>query len=185
VRADARRNRERVLEAARTAFAAEGLSIPLDEIARRAGVGPGTVYRHFPAKEALFEAVVHDRMRRLADEGASLREAGDPGAAFFGFVGRLAAEAAPKRDLFDALSSAGVEVGAAVMAAAGDLRAEIAFLLARAQRAGAVRGDIGVADLMALLSGLLFAMRPRPDTNQELVLTVFLDGLRPSRPPRS
>ena len=54
LRADARRNREAVLDAARTAFAAEGLSVPLDEIARRAGVGPGTLYRHFPTKEALF-----------------------------------------------------------------------------------------------------------------------------------
>jgi AcrR family transcriptional regulator len=151
LRADARRNRERVLDVARTAFGSEGLSVPLDEIARRAGVGPGTLHRHFPTKEALFEAVVHDRLRRLADEGTALRDSGDPGAAFFGSIERLAAEAAPKRDLFDALASAGVEVGATVKAAADDLRAVIAGLLDQAQRAGAVRADIGTADLMALL----------------------------------
>ncbi len=179
LRADARRNRERVLDAARTAFGAEGLSVPLDEIARRAGVGPGTLYRHFPTKEALFEAVVHDRLRRLADEGAALRNSGDPGAAFFGFIGRLAAETAPKRDLFEALASAGIEVGTTVQAAADDLRAVIAALLGQAQGAGAVRADIGTADLMALLSGLLFALRAGPGADQGRVLSVFREGLRP------
>src|SRR5215472_3500974 len=72
LRADAQRNRARVLQAARRAFAAEGVSVPLDEIARRAGVGAGTVYRHFPSKEALFEAVVHDRLRQLTEEGRAL-----------------------------------------------------------------------------------------------------------------
>jgi AcrR family transcriptional regulator len=179
LRADARRNRARVLDVARAAFAAEGLSVPLDEIARRAGVGPGTLYRHFPTKESLFEAVVHDRLRRLADEGAALRESADPGAAFFAFLDRLAAEAGPKRDLFDALASAGVGAGPAVRAAAEDLRAHIGCLLGRAQRAGAVRSDIGSAEVSALLSGMLFAVQPRPGADRERVLAVFRDGLRP------
>lgn len=179
LRADARRNRERVLDAARTAFAADGLSVSLDEIARRAGVGPGTLYRHFPTKEALIEAVVQDRLCRLAAEGAALRDSRDPGAAFFEFIERLAAEAGPKRDLFDALASAGVEAGPVVMAAADDLRKQITFLFTRAQRAGAARADVGSAELTALLSGVLFAMRPRPGTDQALVLSVFRDGLRP------
>jgi AcrR family transcriptional regulator len=179
LRSDARQNRERLLDAARTAFAAEGLSVPLDEIARRAGVGPGTLYRHFPAKEALIEAVVHDRMCRLAAEGAALGDSPDPGAAFFAFIGRLAAEAGPKRDLFDALASAGIEVGPAVTAAAADLRAQIASLLARAQGAGAVRADIGSAEFTALLSGILFATRSPHGADQALVLSVFRDGLRP------
>jgi AcrR family transcriptional regulator len=180
LRADARRNRERVLDAARAAFAAQGLSVPLDEIARQAGVGPGTLYRHFPTKEALIEAVVHDRLQGLATEGSALRDAPDPGVAFFAFLDRLAAEAGPKRDLFDALASAGVEIGPAVTSVADDLRAQITCLLARAQRAGAVRADIGGAELMALLSGMLFSLRSRPDTNQALVLSVFRDGLRPA-----
>ena len=179
LRADARRNRERVLEVAQAAFEAEGVTVPLDEIARRAGVGPGTVYRHFPTKEALFEAVVHDRLRRLADEGAALRESVDPGAAFFAFISAVAAEAGPKRDLFDALAGAGAEAGPAVLAAVEDLRGHIAFLLRRAQQAGAVRADISSTDLTALLSGLFFAMRPRPGADAERVLSVFTDGLRP------
>ena len=62
----------------RAAFAADGLSVPLDEIARRAGVGPGTLYRHFPAKEALWEAVLHDRLQRLADEAEALNRLPTP-----------------------------------------------------------------------------------------------------------
>jgi AcrR family transcriptional regulator len=179
LRADARRNRDRVLDVAMAAFAAEGLSVPLDEIARRAGVGPGTLYRHFPTKESLVEAVMHDRLGRLADEGAALRDAADPGAAFFAFLDRLAAEAGPKRDLFEALSSAGVEAGPAIMAAASAVRTQIGGLLGQAQHAGAVRADIGEAELTALLSGMLFAIQPRPRTDQTLVLSVFKDGLRP------
>ena len=179
LRADARRNRARVLDVASAAFAAEGLSVPLDEIARRAGVGPGTVYRHFPTKESLFAAVVQDRLRHLASEGAALRDSADPGAAFFAFLDRLAAEAGPKRDLFEALASAGVAAGPAVAAAADDLREQITFLLESAQAAGAVRADIRREDLTALLSGILFAMRPRPGADSGRVLSVFRDGRDP------
>src|SRR6188472_2287979 len=72
VRADAARNRARVLEIAYETFAAEGLSVPIDEVARRAGVGAGTVYRHFPTKEALFQAVFEDRVRHIVDDGRAL-----------------------------------------------------------------------------------------------------------------
>src|ERR1700749_2405710 len=82
VRADARRNRSRVLDAARGAFASDGLAIPLDEIARRAGVGPGTVYRHYPTKDALFAAVVADRLERLTEQARQLQATLDPGQAF-------------------------------------------------------------------------------------------------------
>src|SRR5260370_4133101 len=81
MRADARRNRARVLEVAQAVFATEGLAVPIDEIARRAGVGAGTVYRHFPTKEALFEAIVISRVERLTEEGGSLASAEDPGPA--------------------------------------------------------------------------------------------------------
>src|SRR6478752_7568678 len=99
LRADARRNRERVLAAAREAFAESGFGVPLDAIAARAGVGPGTVYRHFATKEALFEAVTLTRVRELvalARAGAAGR---DPGAAFDALLERIADEAVAKRDL--------------------------------------------------------------------------------------
>jgi AcrR family transcriptional regulator len=179
LRADARRNRERILAAATAAFAADGLSVPLDEIARQAGVGPGTLYRHFPAKEALWEAVLLDRLERLAAEAEELHLASDPGEALLGFIDRLVAEAAPKRDLADALASAGADVSATLAGTAGRLREAIGALLAAAQRSGPVRGDIGLAELMALLSGILFALRGRPgdQPDPQRVAAVLRDGL--------
>src|SRR5579863_5644781 len=84
LRADAARNRENVLRAARDAFAESGYGVPLDEIAARAGVGPGTVYRHFPAKEALFEAVATARVQDLLADARARTDSADPGSAFFG-----------------------------------------------------------------------------------------------------
>jgi AcrR family transcriptional regulator len=179
LRADARRNRQRLLQAAAGAFAAEGLSVPLDEIARRAGVGPGTLYRHFPTKEALFEAVLHDRLQRLAGDARALRRAEDPAAALLDFVGRLVAEAALKRDLADALASGG-EINVTLTAIAGHLRSEIGHLLTRAQHTGAIRNDITTADLMALITGIVVALRPRPgdQADPQRTIAVLRDGLR-------
>lgn len=180
LRADARRNRDRLLEVARQAFAAEGVSVSLDEIARRAGVGPGTLYRHFPTKEALFEAVVHERLRHLVDQARALSRADDPAAALFAVLDRVVADAAAKADLVDALAGAGVEVRTAVAATAADLRHEIGSILARAQDAGTIRGDIGTADLMAVLGGVLLALRQPADNGADprRALAILCDGLR-------
>src|ERR1700724_269458 len=89
LRDDAARNRARVLETAYETFAAEGLSVPIDEIARRAGVGAGTVYRHFPTKEELYRAVVEDRIGSIVNEGRALLGAGEPGEALFTFLRSL------------------------------------------------------------------------------------------------
>ena len=86
LRADAARNRARVLEVAYDTFAAEGLSVPIDEIARRAGVGAGTVYRHFPTKEDLYRAVVEDRIGNIVDEGRAVLRADDPGEGLFAIL---------------------------------------------------------------------------------------------------
>jgi AcrR family transcriptional regulator len=180
LRADARRNRVRVLEAAQAAFAAEGLSVPLDEIARRAGVGAGTVYRHFPTKEALFEAVVLSRLRGLVDEAHDLAAADDPTVAFFGFLARIVEEGAGKKDLVDALAGAGIDVTAALTEISRDLRGAVAQLLARAQDAGMVRADVRIADLMAVLAGTIVALqRYGGDASQpDRVVSIFRDGLR-------
>ena len=159
LRVDARRNRERILEAAREAFAADGLAVPLDEIARCAGVGAGTVYRHFPTKEALFEAVVLGRLQDLVEETRSLQDAEDSGGAFFGFLSRMVAEMVAKKDLIEALAGAGIDLDSGGSQITRDLRDASADLLSRAQRASAVRGDIGVADVMALLTGASLAIR--------------------------
>jgi AcrR family transcriptional regulator len=176
LRADAQRNRDKVLRAARDAFAARGYGVPLDEIAALAGVGPGTVYRHFPSKEELFEAVVTARLRDLVDGARGLASDPDPGQAFFGFLGRFRQELAAKRDLPDAIAVPG--------SLQDDLRAAIDVLLRRAQQAGAVRADITTPDLMTLLKGLLAAINGRPPGPGDTVLadrllTVVFDGLRP------
>lgn len=181
LRADARRNRKLVLEAARAAFGAEGSDVSLDEIARRAGVGPGTVYRHFATKEALFEAVVFERVGELVEEARALLDDSDPGRAFSSFAERLAREGARKRDLVEALASDGIrlQVGEAPIIRA--LTALLAELLRRAQSAGAVRSDISVDDVMAVLTGTAYTIcRSRADDERtRRLLAITFDGLRP------
>jgi AcrR family transcriptional regulator len=178
LRADARRNRDKVLRAARAAFAASGYGVPLDEIAARAGVGPGTVYRHFPAKEALFQAVVTARVEDLIDDARARAGADDPGGAFFGFLARIGEEAAAKRDLPDAIAIAG--------SLQDRLYAAVDVLLRRAQEAGAVRADIRTPDLIVLLKGLLASIQDAQagaadPALRDRLLAVLTDGLR--RPP--
>jgi AcrR family transcriptional regulator len=175
-RADARRNREKVLRAAQDAFAASGYGVPLDEIAARAGVGPGTVYRHFPSKEELFEAVVTARVRDLIEDARDRSGDADPGQAFFGFLGRIRQEAAAKRDLPEAIAITG--------SLQDDLHAAIDVLLRRAQRAGAVRPEITTPDIIVLLKGLLRSINDAPSgaaspALADRLLTVVADGLRP------
>jgi AcrR family transcriptional regulator len=175
LRADAARNREKVLRAAREAFAESGYGVPLDEIAARAGVGPGTVYRHFPAKDALFEAVVTSRIQDLLTDARSRATATDPGAAFYGFLARLAQESAAKRDLPDAISI--------TSSLRQELFAALDVLLRRAQEAGEVRPEVGTGDLIALLRGMFASLAGRTGAAQrDLVFTVLADGLRPPRP---
>ncbi len=175
-RADARRNRERVLEAAFTAFAGEGLSVPVHEIARRAGVGTGTVSRHFPTKESLFAAVFVSRVEWLVGLAQQLSDAADAGEAFFQFFTALVAEGAANRGLADALAGAGFDIKAAVSGPDHDVADAMARLLARAQRAGAVRPDIEADDVIALVAGCL-ARQPDPGARDRLVAVVAA-GLR-------
>jgi AcrR family transcriptional regulator len=183
LRADARRNRDRVLESARAAFAVGGSDASLDEIARAAGVGAGTVYRHFPTKEALFEAVVLDRIGELIEEAHALSDDPDPGRAFSSFIELLAREGALKRDLVETLSSDGIHLQlgeAPIVRALFDVLGE---LLGRAQRAGAVRRDISVNDVIALLTGAAYALcHSRADDEQSgRLLAIMYDGLRADR----
>lgn len=176
LRADAVRNREKVLRAARDAFAESGYGVPLDEIAARAGVGPGTVYRHFPSKEELFEAVAAVRVRDLIDDARGRSGDADPGQAFFGFLGLIRQEAVAKRDLPEAIAIAGP--------LRDDLHAAFDTLLLRAQQVGAVRPEITTPDIIILLKGLLRSINDAPPgvASQDLagrLLTVVTDGLRP------
>ncbi len=178
-RADAVRNLAKILEAAEEVFAAEGLAVPIDEVARRAGVGIGTVYRHFPTKEALFEAIVVARLESLIDRAEELSAATDAGAALFAFVDDLVTLAVEKKDIHDELARAGVtseQLGAPIKE---KLTARVEVLLQRAQAAGAVRQDVNIVDLTTLLMGTCMAagQQGRPECTARLV-AVICDGLR-------
>src|ERR1700756_2606712 len=105
LRADARRNRERVLRTAQQLFATDGLGVSLDEIARRAGVGPGTVHRHFPAKETLYLAVAIDMLQQLVAEAETLAATSDP-AALFTLLSAMMASGAENAAVKSALAAA-------------------------------------------------------------------------------
>ncbi|MFI0481168.1 TetR/AcrR family transcriptional regulator [Actinomadura sp. 9N215] len=177
LRADAVRNRAKVLAAAEEVFAVRGTSASTEEVARRAGVGIGTVFRHFPTKESLLEAVLVALLERLADEAECLRSADDAGAAFFGFFTRVVERAAAKQAVTEALAEAGVDARAATGRAAPRLTAALGMLLRRAQDAGAVRADVGAGEVVALLAGMSYAAG-RAGAHDD-VLRLAFDGLRP------
>src|SRR5579872_2694341 len=99
LRVDAQRNHQKILEAAEEIFALDGVSVPIDLVAERAGVGVGTLYRHFPTKESLYEAIVLTRLTNLAETADEYARIPDAGAAFEGFLRELAVQAAQKQDL--------------------------------------------------------------------------------------
>ncbi|MEV0668717.1 TetR/AcrR family transcriptional regulator [Mycobacterium sp. NPDC050441] len=178
MRADAARNRARVLEVAYETFAADGLSVPIDEIARRAGVGAGTVYRHFPTKEALFQAVIAERIRGVVEEGRTLLAEADPAEAIFTFLRSMVLQwGAADRGLVDALAGSGIDVNTVVPEAESEYLSVLGELLAAAQRAGTVRDDMTVADVKALLVGCQ-AMQTYNADVAERVTSVVFDGLR-------
>jgi AcrR family transcriptional regulator len=180
LRADAARNRERVLEAAREVFAEHGVTVPIDDVARRAGVGVGTVYRHFPAKENLFEAILVDSISKM---GASAREAAeseDPGPAFFDFLELLGTSGGENMALVDALDASGYDIKHASLTHKQDFEAAFAELLARAQEAGAVRADVELMDVLTLCGSACRAGGAGDggrDRSRRLV-AIVADGLR-------
>jgi AcrR family transcriptional regulator len=181
-RADARRNRERVLRTAQQLFATEGLGVSLDEIARRAGVGPGTVHRHFPSKEALYLAVAIDMLRQLVTEAEVLAADGDP-AALFTLLSQMMATGAENVAVKSALAAAEFDLRTAAPDVAADLTRHVADLLDRARAAGAVRHDLTVDEVMALVAGAFAAIRHAgAETSRQRsahIAQIILDGLRP------
>lgn len=177
LRADAVRNRAKVLAVAYDTFAAEGLAVPIDEIARRAGVGAGTVYRHFPTKEALFGAVFEDRIRRIEDAARGLLATEGPGEALFVFLHEMVRTGATDQGLVDALAGYGIDLETAAPGAEAVFLGMLGDLLGAAQRAGTVRADVGVMDVKALL-GVCKAAQHYGDSVSERVASVIADGLR-------
>lgn len=182
MRADARRNRASILRAAEAAFADEGLGVPVDEIARRAGVGAGTLYRHFPTKEALYEAVVVQHMEALADTAEDLASRPDPGPALFDFIEQLGQLAASKRNLMEALSGADIDFKDAANEPKARVEACFDQLVSRAQEAGEIRSDITGADVIGLVIGTCQLAEPDVQgCSRARMLSVVCEGLRPAR----
>jgi AcrR family transcriptional regulator len=153
LRADAERNRRRLLDAAAAAFCERGLDVGVAEIAQRAGVGRGTLFRHFPTKDALIAAIVAQRMREAAARGRTLAEAQDPGAALFEFMDALAGRQQLDRALFEAVADTWL-ANPEIRAAHTGVVEVLEQLLTRAQEAGAVRADVGAMDVLMLLKGV-------------------------------
>jgi AcrR family transcriptional regulator len=179
LRADARRNRERILEAARYACAEHGASVQIDDVARAAGVGVGTVYRHFPTKDALIEALVAEKFRVTIDNIRDALEIDDPWEAFAGAMRRNAEVMAADAGLRDALARLGPQVGHAAEGQA-ELEALAGRLVDRAQVAGELRPDVTVQDIGALMAGLCTSMA-HPELDWRRHLALLLDGLRTQR----
>lgn len=181
MRADAQRNREKVLEAAEAVFAASGPSASTEEVARRAGVGVGTVFRHFPTKEALLQAILEDRLTRLAEQAERLAREADPGSGLYGLFAHMVEQSAAKRTYAQALADAGLDPEVAMSKVGERVREALGRLLAGAQKARAVRDDLGINELLALVVGASQAVDygRRDSEVQERTLRVFLDGLRP------
>ena len=176
-RADARRNYDKVLAAAREAFAGSGESTALEEIARRAGVGIGTLYRHFPSRQALLEAVYLEEVEAICRSAAKQLEGADPWEAltgwFEGFSGYLATKQALAAELLNYLDRDAqlFKASRAALFEAGEP------LLQRAQAAGVVRPDVEIADVIQMVIGL--AKIPAADPRQtEHIVRIALDGLR-------
>src|SRR3954453_3360060 len=179
LRADARRNRERILVAARGACAAHGANVQMDDVAREAGVGVGTVYRHFPTKDALIEALVAEKFRVTTDNIRAALEIEDPWEAFCTALRSNAAGTAADAGLRDALIRLG-PLARHTDAGQADLHAVASRMVERAPAAGALRADVTVDDIGALMAGLCTTMA-HPELNWRRHLELLLDGLRAKR----
>jgi AcrR family transcriptional regulator len=180
LRADAVRNRARILEVARATFASEGLGAPIDVIAERAGVGVGTVYRHFPTKEALGAAILTDMIEALIADAEGLVEADDPGQALEDFLAAIITEGTACAALAGAFSEEGYDLKAAAPNLEPQFTAALERLLVRAQAAGAVRPDVEAGDLLALMGAtcIVTGQRGRDAEAGRRLLAVVVGGLR-------
>ncbi len=177
-RADAARNRERVLEAAKTVFSAGGPEASLEAVARTAGVGIGTLYRHFPTREALFEAVYRREVQQLADLAERLKEEAQPVEALRQWMRSNVRFVATKKGMSAALALAAYKPSDLFSYSFDQLTRAVGGLLDRAIAAGEIRKDISPEDLIRALVGMCY-MHDQPGWQKSVLrlVDVFIDGL--------
>ncbi|MEU7301110.1 helix-turn-helix domain-containing protein [Streptomyces sp. NPDC007206] len=187
MRADARRNYERLLKVAAEAFAEHGEKASLDDIAKRAGVGSGTLYRHFPTRQALLEAAYVDRIEALGARGAELAEQLPPGEALVEWLNELCVATIQVRGMKALLGSAVADGSSAALTACGTTVKGAAARLVEAARAeGALRDDVEPIDVLRLAHGVATASELADGQGREIrrYLTLLMEGLR-GRPYRN
>jgi AcrR family transcriptional regulator len=179
LRADARRNRERVVAAARAVFAERGRDAQMDDVARHAGVGVGTVYRHFPTKQALLAALVVDAFDRIAAEARRALEEPDPWQGFTRVLWFSAENLAADR-AFSEIMASDVEVPAGATAGQASLTESVTELMRRAQAAGSLRPDAVIDDIPMIMCGVgMGQLKPhRCPESWRRHLQIVIDGLR-------
>ncbi len=180
-RADAVRNRERLLEAAKAVFSTGGADASLEAVARQAGVGIGTLYRHFPTREALFEAVYRREVEQLADLAETLRAEPDPVDALRRWLHSTVEFVATKKGMGAALALATHGTSEMFTSSTERLTGAVGMLLGRAVAAGEVRDDIDPQDILRALIGMCHLQdRPGWQASVRRLVDVFVDGLRRS-----
>jgi len=184
-RADAARNRERVLAAAETVFSAGGPEASLEAVARTAGVGIGTLYRHFPTREALFEAVYRREVQQLAHLAERLKEEAEPVEALRQWMRSNVRFVATKKGMSAALALAAYKPSDLFSYSFDQLSRAVGGLLDRAIAAGEIREDISPEDLIRALVGMCY-MYDQPGWQKSVLrlVDVFVDGMRNRRTPR-
>ncbi|MFF2641431.1 TetR/AcrR family transcriptional regulator [Streptomyces niveus] len=183
MRADARRNYQRVLGEARAAFAEHGTDASLEDVARRAGVGIGTLYRHFPTRQALMSAVFQEALADLLDRSRELAGSDRPCHALVAWLRALITHAGEYRGLSRALMSASYDASSGLTQCSTKLRTAGELLLVRAQMSGDVRADTSIDDLMQLTNAIALAAEQAPDDPElaDRLLTLTLSGLKGPR----
>ncbi|WP_328378457.1 TetR/AcrR family transcriptional regulator [Streptomyces sp. NBC_01020] len=186
LRADAQRNRDKILATAVRVFTEEGLDAHLERIAREAGVGTGTLYRNFPTREVLIEAAYRNEVARLCDAVPELLATMPPHEALRAWTGRFIDYVTAKLGMAEALR--------AVVASGGDpyghsrdmIQAAITTLMEAGTAAGALRSDIRPTDMFAALAGIaVTSAKPEQRDQAERLLDLILDGLKPPQHPES
>lgn len=180
-RADARRNRQRILESAREVFSESGAEAQIDDVARRAGVGVGTVYRHFPTKEALLSELVREKFRLLSEGArAALMRTGEPFDVLTEWLRANATQLGRDAAMQQALAGAGDQIWIQAAAEQEELVELTAKLVARAHATSSIRADATAADIGMLMCGLCATMaHPARGFDWHRHLELIIDALRP------